>query len=61
MAADSALLKSSLALTTAQSGVGAPNLKPLYTANTLNLQKGLGMITGVIAKLEKEDGMKSIY
>ena len=55
MAADSALLKSSLALTTAQSGVGAPNLKPLYTANTLNLQKGLGMITGVIAKLEKED------
>jgi len=55
MGADNTLVDASFKLGASQAGVTAPNLKPLYEANALNMKKGLGMITGVMDKLQKEE------
>ena len=55
MGADNTLVDAAFKLGASQAGVTAPNLKPLYEANALNLKRGLGVITGVMDKLQKEE------
>ena len=55
MGADNSLVRASFGLEASRSAVAAPNLKPLYDANTSNIKRGLGVITGVMDKLKKEE------
>jgi|TARA_R110000822_G_scaffold70254_3_gene170147 hypothetical protein len=55
MGADNSLVRASFSLGASEAAVTTPNMKPLYEANTSNLKKSLGIITGVMDKLKKEE------
>ena len=55
MGANNALINAASRLGQSQAGVSSPNLKPKIDADRARMKKSLGMITGVMGRLEKEE------